>query len=197
MKRPIKCCLHVYETKDAKLMPVHFGACRFRFVDRAAVVSCGREIGDVVESGDCDRRCRPSRFCPAPGRPGHTEQDGRLWLGLVDRSCPPIATQRSRRVTPVDAPLFDRLCPSRQPAVRRNQPGMAEAIEQVCRQAGVSSRELQAGSRRRQVSKIRALLAQRQVSEFGLPLAAVARPSGVSVSAVAKSLQSLQNRQTE
>ena len=82
----------------------------------------------------------------------------------------------------------------RQLPVRRNQSGIAEAIERVCRQAGVSSGELQAGSRRRPVSKIRTLLAQRLVSEFGLPLAEVARQLGVSLSAIAKSLQ---NRQTE
>ena len=82
----------------------------------------------------------------------------------------------------------------RQLAVRRNQSGITEAIEQLCRQAGVSVRELRAGSRRRQASKIRALLAQRLVSEFGLPLAEVARQLGVSLSAIAKSLK---NRQTE
>ena len=82
----------------------------------------------------------------------------------------------------------------RQLVVPRNQSGIAKAIEQVCRQAGVSSRELQAGSRRRPVSKIRALLAHRLVSEFGLPLAEVARQLGVSLSAIAKSLQ---NRETE
>ena len=43
------------------------------------------------------------------------------------------------------------------------------------RQAGASSRELQAGSRGRPVSKIRAFLAQSLVSEFGLSLAEVAR----------------------
>ena len=79
-------------------------------------------------------------------------------------------------------------------ALRRNQSGIPEAIEQVCRQAGVSSGELRAGSRRRAVSKIRALLAQRLVSKFGMPLAEVARHLGVSLSAIAKSLQ---NRQTE
>ena len=82
----------------------------------------------------------------------------------------------------------------RQLAVRRNQSGVSETIERVCRQAGVSSRELQAGSRRRSVSKIRALLVQRLVAEFGLSLAEVARQLGVSLSAIAKSLQ---NRQTE
>ena len=70
----------------------------------------------------------------------------------------------------------------RQLAVRRNQSGVSEAIERVCRQAGVSARELQAGSRRRSVSKIRALLAQRLVAEFGLSLAEVARQLGVSLS---------------
>ncbi len=82
----------------------------------------------------------------------------------------------------------------RQLAVRRNQSGVSEAIERVCRQAGVSPGELQAGSRRRPLSKIRALLAQPLVAEFGLSLAEVARQSGVSLSAIAKSLQ---NRQTE
>ena len=77
----------------------------------------------------------------------------------------------------------------RQLAVRRNQSGITEAIEQVCRQAGVSVRELRAGSRRRQASKIRALLAQRLMEEFGFSLAEVARELGVSLSAIAKSLQ--------
>ena len=73
--------------------------------------------------------------------------------------------------------------------------GVAEAIERVCRQAGVSARELQAGSRRRPVSKIRALLAQRLVSEFGLSLAEVARQLGVSLSAIAEEFT--EARQTE
>ena len=77
----------------------------------------------------------------------------------------------------------------RQLAVPRNQSGIAKAIVQDCRQAGVSVRELRAGSRRRQASKIRALLAQRLMEEFGLPLAEVARELGVSLSAIAKSLQ--------
>ena len=77
-------------------------------------------------------------------------------------------------------------------AARRNQSGIGKAIKQVFRQAGVSARELRAGSRRRSVSKVRALLAQRLVSEFGLPLAEVARQLGVSVSAIAKSLRNLQ-----
>ena len=77
----------------------------------------------------------------------------------------------------------------RQLAVRRNQSGMTEAIEEVCQQAGVSPLELRAGSRRRQVSKIRALLAQRLMEKFGLSLAEVARELGVSLSAIAKSLQ--------
>ena len=82
----------------------------------------------------------------------------------------------------------------RQLAVRRNQSGMTEAIEQVCKQASVSPLKLRAGSQRRQVSKIRALLAQRLMEEFGLSLAEVARELGVSLSAIAKSLQ---NSQTE
>ena len=82
----------------------------------------------------------------------------------------------------------------RQLAVQRNPSGISEVIEQVCRQAGVSARELRAGARRRQVSKIRALLARRLLEEFGLSLSEVARELGVSLSAIAKSLQ---KRQTE
>ena len=82
----------------------------------------------------------------------------------------------------------------RQLAVRRNQSGVSETIERVCRQSAVSARELRAGSRRRPVSKIRALPAQRLVAEFGLSLAEVARQLGVSLSEIAKSLQ---NRQKE
>ena len=82
----------------------------------------------------------------------------------------------------------------RQLAVRRNQSGVSEAIERVCRQTGVSARELKAGSRRRPVSKIRALLAQRLVAEFGLSLADAARQLGVSLSAIAKSLHNRQKK---
>ena len=83
----------------------------------------------------------------------------------------------------------------RQLAVQRNPSGISEVIEQVCRQAGVSARELRAGARRRQVSKIRALLARRLLEEFGLSLAEVARELGVSLSAIAKSLQKRQIEQ--
>ena len=54
----------------------------------------------------------PSRVCQALGSLGHAEPNVGLWLGLVDQSYPPAATQRSRWVTPVDAPLSDRVCPS-------------------------------------------------------------------------------------
>lgn len=66
---------------------------------------------------------------------------------------------------------------------------MFEVIEQVCQQAGVSARELRAGSWLRQVSEIRALLARRLLEEFGLSLAEIPRELGVSLSAIAKSLR--------
>ena len=56
----------------------------------------------------------------------------RLWLGLVDQSRPPAATQRSRWVTPVDAPLSDRVCPSLQPAPPASRSPVSESLQVHC-----------------------------------------------------------------
>ena len=59
-----------------------------------------------------------------------------LWLGLVDQSCPPAATQRSRWITPVDAPLSDRVCPSLQPAPPASRSPVSESLQVHCVRGG-------------------------------------------------------------
>jgi putative transposase len=77
----------------------------------------------------------------------------------------------------------------RQLGVRQKGPGVAAIIERACQQAGVSAQELRGGSRRGQLSQIRATLAHQLVEDFGLPLAEVARQLGVTSSAIYKALQ--------
>jgi REP element-mobilizing transposase RayT len=61
-------------------------------------------------------------------------------------------------------------------------------IEKVCKKENVSYKALKSGSRRKNVSQIRAQLAERLVEDYGLSLAETARHLGVSTSAIAKSL---------
>jgi len=63
----------------------------------------------------------------------------------------------------------------RQLGVRQKGPGVAAVIERACQKAGVSAQELRGGSRRGQLSQLRATLAHQLVADFGLPLAEVAR----------------------
>jgi REP element-mobilizing transposase RayT len=63
-----------------------------------------------------------------------------------------------------------------------------ELIEGVCKDEGIDAKALRAGSRRQNVSKVRARLVEKLVVEFGLSLAEAGRQLGVSSSAVAKTL---------
>ena len=57
-----------------------------------------------------------------------------------------------------------------QAARRQNSKGLAGYIEKECYRAGISVQELQGGSRRRQISQVRATLARRLVEEHGTTL---------------------------
>ena len=59
-------------------------------------------------------------------------------------------------------------------------------IAQICKAERVSIQELGSGSRRREVSKVRARIAIGLVKEHGVALAEVARGLGVSTSAISK-----------
>ena len=63
-----------------------------------------------------------------------------------------------------------------------------ELIEGLCKDEGIDTKALRAGSRRQNISKVRARLVEKLVEEFGLSLAEVGRQLGVSTSAVAKTL---------
>ena len=64
----------------------------------------------------------------------------------------------------------------------------AVLIEQFCKEQNVSVDALRSGSRRHNVSKVRAQLAQKLVEEYGLSLAETGRHLGVSPPAIAKCL---------
>lgn len=66
-------------------------------------------------------------------------------------------------------------------------------IEKVCRDEGVEPEALRAGSRRRRISGVRSLLAEKLVRQYGLSLAETARQLGVTTSAVANSIRRRQN----
>ena len=63
-----------------------------------------------------------------------------------------------------------------------------EIVNKECRKQGVSVEALQAGSRRRQISRIRSGLSLKLVVELGLTLAETARLLGVTTSAVTRSI---------
>jgi chromosomal replication initiation ATPase DnaA len=64
-------------------------------------------------------------------------------------------------------------------------------VGQVCKEQNIRVDTLKSGSRRRNVSMVRAQLAQKLVEGLGLSLAETGRHIGVSPSAVAKSLSRL------
>ena len=66
---------------------------------------------------------------------------------------------------------------------------ISHLIEEICAKEGVSVEALKAGSRRREVSKIRSRLVGKLVEECGLSLTEAGRQLGVSASAVAITLR--------
>jgi hypothetical protein len=61
-------------------------------------------------------------------------------------------------------------------------------LEEACEEAGIVRQELESGSRRGQVSALRARIVQELVGSYDWTLAETARRSGVSTSAIAKIL---------
>jgi len=63
-----------------------------------------------------------------------------------------------------------------------------KTMQAMCRHAGISVQEIRSGSRRRPVSVLRAEIGKRLFKEYGLPMADIARRTGITTSAVSKML---------
>ncbi len=63
-----------------------------------------------------------------------------------------------------------------------------QMIEESCKKEGISVLELQSGSRRGTIPRVRSYLAWRLVRELGVPLAEIGRQLGVSTSAISQIL---------
>ena len=61
-----------------------------------------------------------------------------------------------------------------------------KVIGRICKSENISTEELKAGSRRKEVSKARARIAIELVKKYGLTSAEVARQLGVTTSAISK-----------
>jgi putative transposase len=61
-----------------------------------------------------------------------------------------------------------------------------ETIRSMCKEEGVRESELKAGSRRRKISRIRKRIACELIERYGIPMATVARETGVTTTAVSK-----------
>jgi REP element-mobilizing transposase RayT len=61
-----------------------------------------------------------------------------------------------------------------------------ETIRLICDEEGVKVTEVQGGSRRRQISRIRKRIAQELIERHGIPMAIVARETGVTTPAISK-----------
>ena len=71
---------------------------------------------------------------------------------------------------------------------RRSGKTLQKIIEEECRKIRINPLELGGGSKRREVSSIRATIAKRGRDELGLSAAAIARQVGVSTSAITKAI---------
>jgi REP element-mobilizing transposase RayT len=63
-----------------------------------------------------------------------------------------------------------------------------EIIERMCKESGVSEKELRSGSQRRRVSEVRGDIACYLSREMGIPMAEIARRLGVGTSAIAMAI---------
>jgi REP element-mobilizing transposase RayT len=64
-----------------------------------------------------------------------------------------------------------------------------ETIRELCDKEGVKVTELKGGGRRRQISRIRKRIAQELIESYGIPMAIVARETGVTTTAISKMMR--------
>jgi REP element-mobilizing transposase RayT len=72
---------------------------------------------------------------------------------------------------------------------RRTGRPFGQIIDQECDRSQISPKELEGGSRRREVSALRIRIAKRGLDELGLSLAEIARHVGVSTSGIARAIK--------
>ncbi|MDA8104140.1 MAG: transposase [Nitrospiraceae bacterium] len=77
----------------------------------------------------------------------------------------------------------------RQLKAKRSGKNIQKIIEEECREYGVSSVELQGGSKRRKVSNARATIGLRSRAELGLSAAEIARHVGVNTSGITRAIE--------
>jgi len=77
----------------------------------------------------------------------------------------------------------------RQTTLRRRGKGIAEIIREECKKSGVNEQELIRGSRRRKVSRVRAIIAHRCKEEIGNSGAEIARHLGVNTSSINRAVE--------
>lgn len=61
-----------------------------------------------------------------------------------------------------------------------------ETISAICKEDGVKAAEMKGGSRRRQISRIRKKIALELIERYGIPMALIARATGVTTAAISK-----------
>ena len=61
-----------------------------------------------------------------------------------------------------------------------------ESIRAMCDEEGVKVSELKGGSRRRQICQMRKRIAKELIERYGIPMAIVARETGVTTTAISK-----------
>jgi REP element-mobilizing transposase RayT len=80
----------------------------------------------------------------------------------------------------------------RQMKIRRSGMTISNIIKEECARSKVSPTELQAGSRRKTVSDMRANIARRSLDELGLSMAEIARHLGVNTSSITRTIAKLE-----
>ena len=80
----------------------------------------------------------------------------------------------------------------RQIKIRRSGRTINDIIDEECKKRRVSRNELQAGSRRRTVSAMRAMIARRSLDELGLSMAEIARHVGVNTSSITRTIAKIE-----
>ena len=61
-----------------------------------------------------------------------------------------------------------------------------EIIRTICDEEGIKATEMKGGSRRRHVSRIRKRIARELIESYGIPMALIARETGVTTTAISK-----------
>jgi len=75
--------------------------------------------------------------------------------------------------------------------IKRSGKSISDIIAEYCAQTGINGKLMRSGSRRKNISRARAVIAKRCTDELGLTLADIARALGVTTSAIQRALSKL------